>query len=94
MLLAYPLFDFESGFMAKGIGATKVLGMTPTPKAEVEEQLRNLIPGAVVTTGGSERTPPGIGVYSVGLLPLVMGDAKGVAPFRGIREDAKLPTEV
>ena len=94
VLLAYPLLDLESDFMAKGIGATKVLGMTPASKAEVEEQLRNLIPGGVVTTGGFERLPLGIGVYAAGLLPQVMGDGKDVVPFRRIREGAQLPKKV
>jgi hypothetical protein len=95
VLLAYPLLDLESDFMAKGIGATKILGMTPPSKAEVEERLRDLKPGNVVTMGGFERwMPVGIGVYTAGLLPQVMGDGKDVVPFRRIREGARLPKKV
>lgn len=94
LLLAYPLLDLESDFMAKGTGATTVLGMTPIPKTEVEAQLKGLEPGTVVTMGGFERMPLGISIYAAGLLHQVMGDLKDVIPFQRIRDGGKLPRKV
>jgi hypothetical protein len=72
---------------SNGNGGAKIMGMDPVPEAEVDAWVADRTKaGAVVTMSGFDWLAMAIGAGARGKIRRIVGDGKGIAPWRSSRK--------
>lgn len=93
VLLQYAMVDVDDEAYTKGKAeATPIMGVMPPPRHAVEETIRKVKPGAVVSDDCSdERYLLCLGAGTWGLHRRLLGGGEGLNPLRRVKQGTRLP---